>query len=210
MARQFPRKWTEMTFEKPSFQNRSKFDDSGVEVEVIQALERRIPNHFLVIALIQQLCSLYIHDNQEKCTETFKVICEQLARMKILPSFALHEDFEAVREKYVTAFHGVLAAAGGDNNSLNLLPFGDNGSSFISRGPSISRQLVLVKELLEHNTSRYKEEFQQLERLGKGGFGSVYKVKNKLDSREYAVKKVHLSEKDLSNCVKVGQCLSLL
>ena len=44
--------------------------DSGVETDVLQALERRIPNHFLVIALIQQLCSVYI-DNPEKRSETF-------------------------------------------------------------------------------------------------------------------------------------------
>ena len=72
---------------------------------MIQSLERRIPNHFLVIALIQQLCSLYIED-KEKCEETFNgifmfivaicscdiyllyfflylVICGQLARMKV-------------------------------------------------------------------------------------------------------------------------------
>jgi hypothetical protein len=31
-------------------------------------------------------------------------------------------------------------------------------------------------------------------------------VKNRLDGREYAVKKVHLSEKDLPNCLKVPTC----
>lgn len=46
------------------------FADSGVRADVIQSLEKRIPNHFLVIALIKQLCSLYI-DEEEKCLETF-------------------------------------------------------------------------------------------------------------------------------------------
>ena len=45
--------------------------DSGIKTDVIHALERRVPNHFLVIALIKQLCSLYIIDNPEKCSETF-------------------------------------------------------------------------------------------------------------------------------------------
>jgi serine/threonine protein kinase len=39
-------------------------------------------------------------------------------------------------------------------------------------------------------------DFEQLERLGQGGFGTVYKVRNKLDGRIYAVKRVLLSSKD--------------
>jgi hypothetical protein len=34
-----------------------------------------------------------------------------------LPTFALHEDFSAVREKYITAFHDVLVTAAGANVS---------------------------------------------------------------------------------------------
>ncbi|RPB27235.1 kinase-like protein, partial [Terfezia boudieri ATCC MYA-4762] len=49
--------------------------------------------------------------------------------------------------------------------------------------------------------SRYKTDFTELAFLGKGGFASVYKVKNNLDGREYAIKKVpirakHLNDKD--------------
>ncbi len=44
--------------------------------------------------------------------------------------------------------------------------------------------------------SRYTADFEQLERLGQGGFGTVFKVRNKLDGRVYAVKRVLLSSKD--------------
>lgn len=37
---------------------------------------------------------------------------------------------------------------------------------------------------------RYASEFEELEALGDGGFGTVYRVLNKLDSTEYAVKKI--------------------
>ena len=99
-----------------------------------------------------------------------------------------------------------------------------------------------MQDLLQNGTSRYKEEFVEIIRLGKGGFGSVFKVcdltialgvgesfyhhaswafikyktqdwsyflffsfkvKNKLDGREYAVKKVPLKETNPDLCLKV-------
>jgi serine/threonine protein kinase len=45
------------------------------------------------------------------------------------------------------------------------------------------------------NETRYQKDFEELERIGKGAFGSVFKVKGRLDEKMYAVKKVRL-EKD--------------
>uniref|UniRef100_A0A0W0FQ29 non-specific serine/threonine protein kinase n=1 Tax=Moniliophthora roreri TaxID=221103 RepID=A0A0W0FQ29_MONRR len=42
------------------------------------------------------------------------------------------------------------------------------------------------------HTSRWKEDWEELELLGKGAFGSVVKAKNKIDGRIYAVKKIRL------------------
>jgi serine/threonine protein kinase len=35
-------------------------------------------------------------------------------------------------------------------------------------------------------------DFDVLSKLGEGAFGQVFKVKRKLDGKEYALKKVHL------------------
>jgi hypothetical protein len=43
--------------------------------------------------------------------------------------------------------------------------------------------------------SRFKNDFEELEEIGSGGFGVVVKVRNKLDSRTYAVKKIILNPK---------------
>ncbi|CAH7665854.1 PEK/GCN2 protein kinase [Phakopsora pachyrhizi] len=40
--------------------------------------------------------------------------------------------------------------------------------------------------------SRYRNDFDEVEFLGRGGFGEVVKAKNKLDNRFYAVKKISL------------------
>ena len=44
-----------------------------------------------------------------------------------------------------------------------------------------------------HVYSRFLEEFEAVEKLGEGGFGEVFKAKNKLDQRFYAVKKIPLN-----------------
>ncbi|XP_028967495.1 eIF-2-alpha kinase GCN2 [Galendromus occidentalis] len=48
------------------------------------------------------------------------------------------------------------------------------------------------------STSRLKTEFEILKFLGSGGFGSVIKVRNKLDSRVYAIKQIPLDTKHKS------------
>jgi len=50
---------------------------------------------------------------------------------------------------------------------------------------------MLVKE----PSSRYKNDFEQLEEIGRGAFGIVYKARHKLDGNVYAIKKIKLSDK---------------
>lgn len=57
--------------------------------------------------------------------------------------------------------------------------------------------------------SRFKEEFEEIDELGKGGFGSVYEVRNKLDGRRYAIKKIQLADVDPEDCLKVSRCIHL-
>ena len=49
---------------------------------------------------------------------------------------------------------------------------------------------------------RYHFEFKELSPLGRGGFGTVFRCKNALDSREYAIKKIRIkSQLDLDGKV---------
>jgi translation initiation factor 2-alpha kinase 4 len=43
------------------------------------------------------------------------------------------------------------------------------------------------------NDSRYENDFEELELLGKGAYGAVYRARNRLDGRDYAIKKIRLS-----------------
>lgn len=49
------------------------------------------------------------------------------------------------------------------------------------------------------NDKRYISDFEEISKIGSGGFSSVFKVKNKLDDNFYAVKKIQLRIKDMKN-----------
>jgi serine/threonine protein kinase len=70
--------------------------------------------------------------------------------------------------------------------------------------------------------SRYTSEFKEILALGRGGFGTVFRCRNVLDGREYAIKKIriasplnsgdvtkHLSQK-LHRVLREVKCLALL
>lgn len=57
--------------------------------------------------------------------------------------------------------------------------------------------LPLSSSLPTAGGNRYKAEFWELKRLGRGGFGTVYHVKNFVDNRDYAIKKIPLDSKRL-------------
>ena len=47
--------------------------------------------------------------------------------------------------------------------------------------------------------SRYANDFDEIEEIGKGGFGIVYKAQHKLDGNIYAIKKIKLSRNNEEN-----------
>ncbi|KAI9350935.1 kinase-like domain-containing protein [Obelidium mucronatum] len=60
-----------------------------------------------------------------------------------------------------------------------------------------------LSEILDLQASRYLEDFEEVRPLGKGGFGQVWCVRNKLDGMEYAVKRVKLRAKEGGGVAKI-------
>ncbi|EDO46416.1 predicted protein [Nematostella vectensis] len=211
-------RWTRSKIELPRKPptRLTDFDDHDVTSTVtpkdarnsVQALEGRVPNYLLLVSLLEHLCSLYEND-PEKSQQIFSVLCQQLAKMEVMPSFSFLEEFSVIRAKYKKAFSDLMQAAvqeiGTDFEGIQH-PHPDRPiSSFTGnlQFGSSKRSFGKMRDLLPGGTSRYKDEFVEMGRLGKGGFGSVLKVKNKLDGREYAVKKVLLKETDPGLCLKI-------
>ena len=58
--------------------------------------------------------------------------------------------------------------------------------------------------------SRLQSEFSLLCKLGKGGYGDVYKVKNNLDEKTYAIKRIQLDPKNKPLTKKLKREVELL
>ncbi|KAJ1902536.1 eukaryotic translation initiation factor 2-alpha kinase, partial [Coemansia sp. IMI 209127] len=57
--------------------------------------------------------------------------------------------------------------------------------------------------VLRPMASRYRADFEEVEFLGKGGFGSVVKARNRIDGRFYAIKKIKLDPRDNEGSKKI-------
>ena len=93
-------------------------------------------------------------------------------------------------------------------------------SATASRFGSISSVLPATPRRQRHDSmntggpfarSRYKEDFVEEGRLGKGGFGEVVKARKKLDGQIYAIKKItQKSSASLTEVLKEVRLLSQL
>ncbi|RCH92872.1 hypothetical protein CU098_002849, partial [Rhizopus stolonifer] len=85
------------------------------------------------------------------------------------------------------------------NDLVSQRPFAPSHYPITRNISSVSAELVTsnIKE------SRYKTDFEELEFLGKGGFGEVVKARNRLDGRLYAIKKIRLDPKDSEDLKKI-------
>lgn len=51
---------------------------------------------------------------------------------------------------------------------------------------------VFISRYFHHNLYRYQQDFEHMACLGSGAFGLVFQAKNKIDDRQYAVKRIRL------------------
>ncbi|CUA75102.1 eukaryotic translation initiation factor 2-alpha kinase [Rhizoctonia solani] len=82
--------------------------------------------------------------------------------------------------------------------------------SILSKLGSLGQVTPVPNSRSAPRVSRFREEWEELEFLGKGGFGSVVKARNKLDGRIYAVKKIRLRGADDAKIYREITALSKL
>ncbi|XP_045316980.1 eukaryotic translation initiation factor 2-alpha kinase 1 isoform X2 [Leopardus geoffroyi] len=111
--------------------------------------------------------------------------------MGLLSSFTCSDEFSSLRLHHNRAITHLMRSA---KERVRQDPREDNSHIQKIR----SREVAF-----EAQTSRYLNEFEELAVLGKGGYGRVYKVRNKLDGQYYAIKKILINGATKTDCMKV-------
>ncbi|XP_066521089.1 eukaryotic translation initiation factor 2-alpha kinase 1 isoform X2 [Hoplias malabaricus] len=166
---------------------------AGIQYPSIQEFASAIPNHLLLGSLLEHLCFVYESD-PTRSRMLFKVIGQHLAAMNLLSPLAISDEFSTVRLQHNRAFTELLHAA-----SSSLFPQDHRYLNAEGQNPAPRTK----DGLFQAQTSRYLSEFEEMSALGKGSYGKVFKVKNKLDGQNYAVKKILIKNVTRNDCMKV-------
>ncbi|XP_037766149.1 eukaryotic translation initiation factor 2-alpha kinase 1 isoform X4 [Chelonia mydas] len=198
-----PRLWPKATgpnlpppaIEFPEEGPEPQYDESDVpeELRVVNGSEKcyftsTIANQLLLVSLLEHICQVYAQ-NPVQSRSLFQIICRTFTRMGLLSSFAFCDEFSTLRLQHNRAITQLMKAA-----NQQILEDLDGGDSH-----TVSEKEVFF----EAQTSRYLNEFHEIARLGKGGYGTVYKVRNKLDGQFYAIKKNLIKKATKRDCMKV-------
>ncbi|XP_077595854.1 eukaryotic translation initiation factor 2-alpha kinase 1 isoform X2 [Stigmatopora nigra] len=166
---------------------------AGGRYPSVQEFASAIPNHLLLGSLLEHLCFVY-ESNPARSRMLFKVIGQRLAAMNLLSPLAISDEFSTVRLQHNRAFTELL-----HNASSSLYPQEQQ-----QLGMNKHNSALRLKEgLFQAQTSRYLSEFEEIGKIGKGSYGNVYKVVNKLDGQRYAVKKILIRKVSKNDCMRV-------
>ncbi|CAL8283715.1 unnamed protein product [Merluccius merluccius] len=171
---------------------------AGKQYPSVQEFASAIPNHLLLGSLLEHLCFVYETD-PTRSRMLFKVIGQRLATMNLLSPLAVSDEFSTVRLQHNRAFTELLHAASSSLQGQQLLSTDTLGL------PTRPKE-----GLFQAQTSRYLSEFEEISRLGKGAYGKVFKVMNKLDGQCYAVKKILIKNVSRADCMKVLREVKML
>ncbi len=123
----------------------------------------------LLVSLLEYICNIH-----NKPTKIFYIICNYLKDNGIIEEDDVYSlDTSYLREIYI-----------------NLV------KTLIQDKKTIEYKDKNEQKFNDFYFSRYRSDFIELEKLGRGGFGSVFKAYNKLDTNLYAIKKIPIKKLD--------------
>ncbi|RHZ77885.1 hypothetical protein Glove_169g48 [Diversispora epigaea] len=204
-------------FDDEEFDSKNSLKLANRHINSIEDSKRR-QGRLLFVSLLENFCLLY-DSNPERNHKLFYIICKTLSAMGIVGNEYIDE-MSTVRSSYQNAFKALVVQALNSikqeqkmlESHMIMPPNSENSEkTCVDKNKTenkndhemnkvfdspISMYQNLRKlsfaDILDLENSRYNNDFIEIKLLGKGGFASVWKAKNKLDGIEYAIKKVRL------------------
>ncbi|KAG0168301.1 Eukaryotic translation initiation factor 2-alpha kinase [Apophysomyces sp. BC1034] len=190
---------------------------NGRVLPMDEMVSKRRQTKMLLVSLIESFCRIY-GDSPAANHKVFFLICQTLRSLGFIDSEFMDE-MTSVRSTFQSAFQNLFITAVQTVRRTNSLV--DSPRKLITPGESSSSSSYSPESLIDsdyfpsvdshgslHHTasiagsdllynlsiqnSRYRNDFLEISLLGRGGFASAYRARNKLDDIEYAIKKIRL------------------
>jgi len=161
----------------------------------------------LLVHLVRHFVEAY--SEPDEAEDDFKAIVRELEELNVIPEHFKHRE-EDSDEKDNLLFNAASFSKKFKKDFEKSIIKADTLVPIISKfwarethpsnkvtfpaSPDI-RPLRAGAAIVAQSSSRYVSDYEEIEDLGKGGFGEVMKCRNKLDGRYYAVKRIKIVER---------------
>jgi translation initiation factor 2-alpha kinase 1 len=156
---------------------------------------KRHQTKLLLVSLIESLCQTY-GDSTDATRQIFFMICQTLSTLGFIDAEFIDE-VASIRSTYHRAFEQLFYTA------AQTVRKQQKEEPNTAKEPSQPRLLTAsehdeeedispLKYTLSIQNSRYHNDFVEQGILGRGGFASAWRARNKLDDIDYAIKKIRL------------------
>ena len=179
-----------------------RFDEFDVSVHVgdgrgLEGDDRARTSELLVVCLLEKLCLLSAGSDAAQARGMVRIAEEQLVAHGLLSPGTVRPEAATIRATFERALTRLLESALRDAAGAQPL-------ALVSGSPDAPRLSVSNAQIRGmFQTSRFAGDFTELAALGRGGFGSVSRVRHQLDMCEYAVKRVRFRPRRLARITRV-------
>ncbi|KAI9269865.1 kinase-like domain-containing protein [Sporodiniella umbellata] len=136
------------------------------------------PTKLLLASLIESFCQLSPEPTEIK-RQLYLKICHRLSQAGIF-HYEFIDELASLRSSYHRAFNQLFVQT----------------KASVKRGSPRLITTASTESLLSIQQSRYRNDFLEQSMIGRGGFASAWRARNKLDAIVYAVKKIRLVGRD--------------
>jgi translation initiation factor 2-alpha kinase 1 len=161
---------------------------------------KRHQTKLLLVSLIESLCQTY-GDSTDATRQIFFLICQTLSTLGFIDAEFIDE-VSSVRSTYHRAFEQLFYTAAQTVRQKQQRQEKSNAQErqqgaqprllTASEHDDADDEISPLKYTLNIQNSRYHNDFVEQGMLGRGGFASAWRARNKLDDIEYAIKKIRL------------------